>query len=161
MNGKNPEQEERNPAFGWDGTQFVYINPEFLKEEREKLRQMSYGDAADYLMFDSVWSLALKDRGWKEEHNGSNTTYVRKQHKSKYYRKYGRHVDDYEEEKLEISSNGRKAKYSRTISATVQYDDGTAELTGPSIETAYGEDAINEATEGLWDTIAQKKAQAR
>lgn len=161
MNRKNPEQEEWNPALGWDGTRFAYINPEFLKEEREKLRRMSCGDAADYLMFDSAWSLALNDRGWEKKHNDSLTTYVRKQHNSKYYRKYGRHVNDYEEEKLEISSNGRKAKYSRTISATVQYDDGTAELTGPSIETAYGEDAINEATEGLWDAIVQKKAQAR
>lgn len=54
---------------------------------------------------------------------------------------------------LEISSNGRKAKYSRTISATVQYDNGTVELTEPSTETAYGEEAINEATEGLWNAL--------
>ena len=153
MNGKNPEQEEWNPALGWDGTRFVCINPKFLKEEREKLRQMSYGDVADYLMFDSAWSIALKDRGWEKEHNDSHTTYVRMQHNSKYYKKYGRHVNDYEEEKLEISSNGRKAKYSRTISAVVQYDDGSIELAEPSTETAYGGEAINEATEGLWDAI--------
>lgn len=153
MNKKNSEKEEWNPDLAWDGTGFVHVSKEFLKEEREKLRQMSYGDAADYLMFDSMWSLALKDRGWEKKHNDGHTTYVRKQHNSKYYRKYGRYVNDYEEEKLEISSNGRKAKYSRTISATVQYDDGSIELTEPSTETAYGEEAINEATEGLWDAI--------
>ena len=140
-------------TFAWDGTRFVYVNPEFLKEEREKLKQISYGDAADYLMFDSAWSFALKDKGWKKKHNDSHTTHVRIQHNSKYYRKYGRHVNDYEEEKLEISSNGRKVKYSRTISTVVQYDDGIVELTEPSVEAAYGEDAINEATEGLRNAI--------
>ena len=153
MNEKNPEQEEWDPAFEWDGMRFVYINPEFLKKECEKLRRMSYEDATDYLMFDSAWAIALKDRGWEKKHNDGHTTYVRIQHNSKYYRKYGRHVNDYEEEKLEISSNGRKAKYSRTISAVVQYDDGSIELAEPSTETAYGEEAVNEATEGLWDAI--------
>ena len=161
MNKKNSEKEEWNPDLAWDGTGFVHVSNEFLKEEREKLRRMSYEDATDYLMFDSAWAIALKDRGWEKKHNDGHTTYVRIQHNSKYYRKYGRHVNDCEEEKLEISSNGRKAKYSRTISATVQYDDGTVELTEPSIETAYGEEAINEATEGLWNAIVQKKTQVR
>lgn len=160
MNEKKTE-EEWDPALGWDGTRFVYVNPEFLKEEREKLKQMSYGDAAEYLMFDSAWSIAMKDRGWEKKRIGNRTTYVRTQHNSKYYRRYGRHVDDHEEEKLEISCGGHKAKYSRTISATVRYDDGSVELTDPPAEIAYGEDAINEATEGLWNAIVQKKTQVR
>ena len=90
MNKKNPEKEEWNPDLAWDGTRFVHINPEFLKEERKKLRRMSYEDATDYLMFDSAWAIALKDRGWEKKHNDGHTTYVRKQHNSKYYRKYGR-----------------------------------------------------------------------
>lgn len=153
MNGKNPEQEEWNPALAWDGTRFVYVNPEFLKEEREKLRQMSYGDAADYLMFDSMWSIAFRNSGWERRKDGSRIIYHRERHESCYVEDFHEEASMAQEEDFIIDDDGKKVTYRKTTREWIKRDNGDTKTSGPYHETLRGKKAVDEVTEGLRNAI--------
>ena len=153
MNGKNPEKEEWDPALGWDGTQFVYINPEFLKEEREKLRQMSYGDAADYLMFDSMWSIAFRNSGWERRKDGSRIIYHRERHESCYVEDFHEEASMAQEEDFIIDGDGKKVKYRKTTREWIKRGNGDTKTSGPYHEMLSGKKAVDEITEGLRKSI--------
>lgn len=142
-----------NPDLAWDGTQFVYINPEFLKEEREKLRQMSYGDAADYLMFDSMWSIAFRNSGWKRRKDGSRIIYHRERHESCYVEDFHEEASMAQEEDFIISGDGKKVAYRKTTREWIKRDNGDTKASGPYHETLKGKKAVDEVTEGLRNAI--------
>lgn len=64
--------------YKFDGRGFTYVNPEFIKEEREKILSMSTEKAIDYLLCNSVWSVAYKKDKWEKEKNGKITVYKQK-----------------------------------------------------------------------------------
>lgn len=72
-------------TFSWDGHQIIAINPDFLENERRKVRQMSYLEAADYIMFGSAWSVIFKKIKWVREEKDGKATYTLDNSAAKYY----------------------------------------------------------------------------
>lgn len=71
------DKKARRVNFKYDGEFFVYINPDFIKEEKEKIEGMSTEKAVDYILFESDWSIAFRDTGWKKIRDGRTATYRR------------------------------------------------------------------------------------
>lgn len=143
INKKKTEKEEWDPALGWDGTRFVYVNPEFLKEEREKLKQMSYGDAAEYLMFDSAWSIAFKSSGWERRKDGSMIIYHKERHESCYVEDFHEEASMSQQEDFIIEDNGKKVTYRKTTRERIKRDNGDTKRFANNVERLKGGEYID------------------
>lgn len=140
-------------TFSWDGHQIIAINPDFLENERRKVRQMSYLEAADYLMFDSMWSIAFRNSGWERRKDGSRIIYHRERHESCYVEDFHEEASMAQEEDFIIDDDGKKVTYRKTTREWIKWDNGDTKASGPYHETLRGKKAVNEVTEGLWNAI--------
>ena len=141
-------------TLSWDGTHFVDISQEFLKEERRKIRSMTYEEAADYILFGSAWSVAFRDAGWKRTKSGKVTIYSRTRSKASYSDDFGFASDEMHHEVL-VAGNGN-ASLRAVVTGTVFYDDGRTEEEETFSRIWSGDEAMNRVTEGVWHYLEGK-----
>lgn len=149
------DKKARRVNFKYDGEFFVYINPDFIKEEKEKIEGMSTEKAVDYILFESDWSIAFRDTGWKKTRDGHTATYRRERHETYYSRCFENTSEETETRTLKIEP-GKTPVYTRSVTGTLTYDDGRKEREEPILEKDYGDEAINIMTGGLWRTIMEE-----
>lgn len=138
--------------YKFDGRGFTYVNPEFIKEEREKILSMSTEKAIDYLLCNSVWSVAYKKDKWEKEKNGKITVYKQKKHNKVYNDVFCCMVEELSVRTLVLCSDNDPV-YTRSVTGTLTYDDGSCEREYPILEREYGDVAIDIMTGGLWNAI--------
>ena len=136
------KNDERRINFTYDGNGFVYINPEFIKEEREKILAMAPDGAVDYLLYNSEWSIAYRKDGWQKENIGKTVVYRRTQHIEEYVDILGCMIEERHIETLSIRKNMGPV-YVRCVTGTLTYDDGTKEREDPILEMGRGDEAID------------------
>lgn len=141
-------------AFSWDGHQIIAINPDFLRSERRKIRQMSYLEAADYIMFGSAWSVIFKRIKWVREEKDGEVTYTLDNSAAKYYKSMERFINGKDKTVVTFTSNGTEVTYKRAISGTIYHDDGKIVEIIPDVTTARAEEAMSELTEGMWNALS-------
>lgn len=140
----------------WNGFRFTEINPDFMKREQRKIRQMTYLEAADYLLFGSEWSIAFSDAGWKRNEANGIVTYTLDRSSSEYLRRSRQYIDESDIATLIIDKKGKRAKFNRLMKATIRHDSGLVEEIEPKVVTASGDEAINMATEGMWGALVSE-----
>lgn len=140
-------------TFSWDGHQIIAMNPDFLRSERRKIRQMSYLEAADYIMFGSAWSVIFKRIKWVREEKDGEVTYTLDNSAAKYYKSMERFINGKDKTVVTFTSNGTEVTYKRAISGTIYHDDGKIVEIIPDVTTARAEEAMSELTEGMWDAL--------
>lgn len=148
------KNNERRINFTYDGNGFVYINPEFIKEEREKILAMTPDGAVDYLLYNSEWSIAYRKDGWQKENIGKTVVYRRTQHIEEYVDILGCMIEERHIETLSIRKN-MDPVYVRCVTGMLTYDDGTKEREDPILEMGRGDEAIDVVTWGLWNVIME------
>ena len=131
---------------------FVYINPEYAREEREKMEGMSLEEKIDYLLHDSPLSIGLQDDGWVRIQDGRMTIYRKEDSSSKYSRLFGAAVNETEICVLTII-DGEKAVYTRYVTGFFVYDDGTLAEEEPIFEVDHNDEAMDTMTGGIWRVI--------
>lgn len=141
-------------TFSWDGHQIIAMNPDFLRSERRKIRQMSYLEAADYIMFGSAWSVIFKKIKWVREEKDGNVTYTLDNSAVKYYKSRKRFIDGKDKTVVTFSVDGMEAAYRRVISGTIYYDSGKIVEIVPDVTTASDEKAMSELTDGMWNALS-------
>ena len=104
------DKKARRVNFKYDGEFFVYISPDFIKEEKEKIEGMSTEKAVDYILFESDWSIAFRDTGWKKIRDGRTATYRRERHETYYSRCFENTSEETETRTLKIEP-GKKEKH--------------------------------------------------
>ena len=144
-------------TFSWDGHQFTAMNPDFFKKERKKVRQMTYGEAADYHLCGSGWRIAFADLGWvrKEEADGV-VTYSYEKSEARYFKSQQRRIESTDKAVITFNKGGRRAVYRRVISGTIYHDDGRIVELIPEEITEKGARAMSRLTEGIWNAITGK-----
>lgn len=140
-------------TFSWDGHQIIAMNPDFLRSERRKVSQMSYREAADYIMFGSAWSVIFKRIKWVREEKDGEVTYTLDNSAAKYYKSMERFINGKDKTVVTFTSNGTEVTYKRAISGTIYHDDGKIVEIIPDVTTARAEEAMSELTEGMWDAL--------
>lgn len=140
-------------TFSWDGHQIIAMNPDFLRSERRKIRQMSYLEAADYIMFGSAWSVIFARIKWVREEKDGEVTYTLDNSAAKYYKSMERFINGKDKTVVTFTSNGTEVTYKRAISGTIYHDDGKIVEIIPDVTTARAEEAMSELTEGMWDAL--------
>ena len=140
-------------TFAWDGHQIIAINPDFLKNERRKVSQMSYREAADYLLFESGWSAIFKRTGWVRKDTGGIVSYILDMSSADYFDDSCEYHDEIDRTVVTASKDGRSIVYRRYIEAVIRHDGGLVEETEPEITEYNGDRAICVMTAGLWDAI--------
>lgn len=155
--GKKKEKDMRNEKerridieYGPEG--FVYIDPEYAREEREKILTMTEEEAVDYLLYGSAWSIAYEKSGWKKRKSDKKVIYERKTEDT-YHSDYYRCTADETELLILVIENGESPVYTRIVTGTTTYDDGRKECEYPILEREYGDEAIDIMTGGLWRAI--------
>lgn len=149
------DKKARRVNFKYDGEFFVYISPDFIKEEKEKIEGMSTEKAVDYILFESDWSIAFRDTGWKKIRDGRTATYRRERHETYYSRCFENTSEETEIRTLKIEP-GKTPIYTRSVTGTLTYDDGHVRNEDPIFERAKGREAIDIVTGGLWSVILGK-----
>lgn len=144
-------------TFSWDGHQIIAINPDFLENERRKVRQMTYGEAADYLMQTSKWSLIFRETGWERKETRGIVSYILDRSSVDYFRMAKEYCDAIDRTVITISRDGTEIVYRRYMEAVVRHDDGKVEEIDSTIAECDGDEAISELTGGLWDVLAKEK----
>lgn len=132
----------------YDGSLFVYINPEFIAEEKEKIEEMSEEEAVDYILFGSAWSVAFEGTGWRKTKAGKTATYRNERHEIYHSQHFGNTSDETEIQTLEIRK-GKSSVYTRSVTGI----DGRVRSEKPIFEKATGDEAIDIMTGGLWRAI--------
>lgn len=140
-------------TFSWDGHQIIAINPDFLENERRKVRQMSYLEAADYIMFGSAWSVIFKKIKWVREEKDGKATYTLDNSAAKYYKSRKGFIDSKDKTVVTFSVNGMEAAYRRVISGTIYYDSGKIVEIIPDVTTASDGEAMSKLTGGMWNAL--------
>ena len=140
-------------TFSWDGHQIIAMNPDFLENERRKIRQMSYLEAADYIIFGSAWSVIFKRIKWVREEKDGKVTYTLDNSSAKYYKSRKRFIDGKDRTVVTFTSDGTEVTYRRVISGTIYHDNGKIVEIIPDVTTARAEEAMSELTEGMWDAL--------
>lgn len=146
----------KTSTFSWDGHQFTAMNPDFFKKERKKVRQMTYGEAADYLMQTSKWSLVFRETGWERKETRGIVSYILDRSSVDYFRMAKEYCDAIDRTVITISRDGTEIVYRRYMAAVVRHDDGKVEEIDPTIAECDGDEAISELTGGLWDVLAKE-----
>lgn len=141
-------------TFSWDGHQIIAMNPDFLRSERRKIRQMSYLEAADYIMFGSAWSVIFKRIKWVREEKDGEVTYTLDNSAAKYYKSSKRFINSKDKTVVTFSVDGMEAAYRRVISGTIYYDSGKIVEIVPDVTTASDEKAMSELTDGMWNALS-------
>lgn len=149
---KMKEKKEKRTDFVYGPEGFVYINPEYAREEREKILAMTEEEAVDYLLYGSAWSIAYEKSGWKKRKSGKKIIYERKTEDT-YHSDYYRCTAVETELLTLVIENGESPVYTRIVTGTTTYDDGCKEREEPILEKDYGDEAINTMTGGLWRAI--------
>lgn len=139
----------------YDGSLFVYINPEFIAEEKEKIEEMSEEEVVDYILFGSAWSVAFEGTGWRKTKAGKTATYRNERHEIYHSQHFGNTSDETEIQTLEIR-RGKFPVYTRSVTGTITYDDGRVRSEKPIFEKATGDEAIDIVTGGIWRIILGK-----
>lgn len=134
---------------------FTYINPEYAREEKEKMEGMSLEEKIDYLFHDSALSIGLQDDDWTRIQEERMTIYRKEDSSSKYSQFFGAAVNETEICTLTII-DGKKAVYTRYVTGFFVYDDGTLAEEEPIFEVDHDDEAMNTMTGGLWRVIYGK-----
>ena len=140
-------------TFSWDGHQIIDINPDFLENERRKISQMSYREAADYLLFESIWSVIFKRTGWVRKDTGGIVSYILDMSSVDYFDDSCEYYDEIDRTVVTASRDGNSIVYRRYIEAVIRHDGGLVEETEPEITEYNGDRAISVMTAGLWDAL--------
>lgn len=143
--------------FEYDGRWFVYMSPFYIVEQRKKIQQMSFEEAADYLLFDSDMSMAFWEYGqqktaWQKKKAGRKTVYERICHSTYQSDNFGTSWEETTTESLTISGH-MKPVYMRKVTTRKTPDGGRARSHLSALETHFGSKAMSAATEGLWWTL--------
>lgn len=152
---KDTREKRRRIDVEFDGMDFVYVNPEFASEERDRMAGMTLEEKIDYILFGSTWAIAFKNEGWKKAKREKTTVYEQRNEKSGYSRLLKCSIRETEVLTFVIKENTPPV-YTRHVTGMLLYDDGTCEPEDPIIETNYGEKALNIMTEGIWYVIFRK-----
>ena len=147
---RNEKGRRIDIEYGPEG--FVYINPEYAREEREKILAMTEEEAVDYLLYQSAWSIAFVKSGWKKRKSDKKVIYERKTEDT-YHSDYYRCTADETELLTLVIENDEPTVYTRIVTGTTTYDDGRKECEEPILEREYGDEAIDIMTGGLWRAI--------
>lgn len=140
-------------TFAWDGHQIIAINPDYLENERRKLRQMSYREAADYLLFESGWSVIFKRTGWVRKDTGGIVSYIRDMSSVDYFDHSGEYYDEIDRTVVTASRDGNSIVYRRYNETVIRHDGGLVEETEPETTECNGDRAISVMTAGLWNAL--------
>lgn len=154
--GTADKENYETSTFSWDGHQFTAMNPDFFKKERKKVCQMTYGEAADYLMQTSKWSLVFRETGWERKETRGIVSYILDRSSVDYFRMAKEYCDAIDRTVITISRDGTEIVYRRYMAAVVRHDDGKVEEIDPTIAECDGDEAISELTGGLWDVLAKE-----
>lgn len=151
---KEMKMSYNTDTFSWDGHQIIAINHDFLENERRKIRQMSYREAADYIMFGSAWSVIFKRIKWVREEKDGKVTYTLDNSSAKYYKSRKRFIDGKDRTVVTFTSDGTEVTYRRAISGTIYHDNGKIVEIIPDVTTARAEEAMSELTGGIWNALS-------
>lgn len=144
-------------TFSWDGHQIIAINPDYLENERRKISQMSYREAADYLLFESSWSTIFKRTGWVRKDTDGIVSYILDMSSVDYFDYSGEYYDEIDRTVVTASRDGHSIIYRRYIETVIRHDGGLVEEIEPEITEYNGDQAISVMTEGLWDALSEEQ----